>query len=146
DPEQPSRSRHHRAFREADAVALMRQARLKPLRDGLLGQGVPAPQTETYIDQLMEDGAIEWALKLYPASCTAPADTPSVAIPTRYVWGTNDATVGRRAAELTREYVSGRYQFVEIEGGGHFVVDQVPERVSALLIEHIESVGSTPRE
>jgi pimeloyl-ACP methyl ester carboxylesterase len=60
-----------------------------------------------------------------------------VSTPTLYVWGTDDATVGRRAAELTREYVTGPYRFVEVEGAGHFVVDQMPERVSALLLEHI---------
>jgi len=43
-----------------------------------------------------------------------PPPTPRVATPTLYVWGTDDSTVGRRAAEWTREYVSGRYQFVEI--------------------------------
>jgi pimeloyl-ACP methyl ester carboxylesterase len=144
DPEQASRSRHHRAFREADAVARMRQARLRPLRDALLGQGVPESQTEIYIGQLMEDGAIEGAMNWYRASGIAIAETPSVAIPTLYVWGTNDATVGRRAAELTHEYVSGPFEFVEIEGAGHFVVDEMPERVSALLIEHVESVGRMP--
>ncbi|MBV9555795.1 MAG: alpha/beta hydrolase, partial [Pseudolabrys sp.] len=48
-----------------------------------------------------------------------------------------DATVGRRAAELTREYVTGPYTFVEVDGAGHFVVDQEPDRVNALLLEHI---------
>ncbi|MBV9420245.1 MAG: alpha/beta hydrolase, partial [Alphaproteobacteria bacterium] len=36
------------------------------------------------------------------------------------------------------DYVTGPYRFVEIEGAGHFSVDQFPERVSALLIEHIK--------
>jgi pimeloyl-ACP methyl ester carboxylesterase len=142
DPEQSGRSSHHRAFREPDAVARMRQARLKPLRDALLRQGVPQSHTEMYIAQLLEDGAIEGAMSWYRASGIAATETPRVATPTLYVWGTDDSTVGRRAAEWTREYVSGRYQFVEIEGAGHFVVDQMPERVSALLIEHLQSVGA----
>jgi pimeloyl-ACP methyl ester carboxylesterase len=145
DPEQPARSRHHRAFREADAVARMRRARLKPLRDALVAQGVPESHTEMYIRQLMEDGAIEGAMNWYRASGIALAETPSVAIPTLYVWGTQDATVGRRAAELTREYVRARFEFVEIEGAGHFVVDQMPERVSALLIKNVESMGLMSR-
>ena len=145
DPEQPGRSRHHRAFREADAVERMRQARLKPLRDALLGQGVPESHAEIYIDQLMQDGAIEGAMSWYRASDIAAVEAPSVALPTLYVWGTHDATVGRRAAELTRDYVSGRFEFVEIEGAGHFVVDQMPERVSVLLIEHVDSVAGMPR-
>ncbi len=140
DAEQPTRSGHHRAFREADAVARMREARLKPLRDALLRQGVPESDTEIYIGQLMEDGAIEGAMSWYRASNIAASETPPIATPTLYVWGTHDATVGRLAAELTGEYVTGPFKFVEIEGAGHFVVDQMPERVSALLIEHLQSV------
>jgi len=60
-------------------------------------------------------------------------------MPTLYVWGTNDASVGRRAAELTRGFAHGPYKFIEIEGGGHFIVDQMTERVTQLLIEHLRS-------
>jgi pimeloyl-ACP methyl ester carboxylesterase len=137
DKQQSTRSGHHRAFREADAVARMREAKLKPLRDALLRQGVPASDTDAYIAQLMEDGAIEGAMNWYRASGIGQAETPKIGTRTLYVWGTDDATVGRRAAELTAEYVTGPYRFVEIEGAGHFVVDQFPDRVSALLLEHI---------
>jgi pimeloyl-ACP methyl ester carboxylesterase len=140
DAEQPTRSGHHRAFREADAVARMREARLKPLRDALVRQGVPESDTEAYIGQLLEEGAIESAMNWYRASNIAASETPRIATPTLYVWGTNDATVGRLAAELTREYVTAPFKFVEIEGAGHFVVDQMPQRVSALLIEHLRSI------
>jgi pimeloyl-ACP methyl ester carboxylesterase len=137
DSEQSSRSGHHRAFRETDAVSRMRAANLKPLRDALLRQGVPTAETDVYITQLMEDGAIEGAMNWYRASSIAAGETPKIATPTLYVWGTADATVGRHAAELTREYVTGRYRFVEIDGAGHFVVDQEPARISALLLEHV---------
>lgn len=137
DAQQSTRSGHHRAFREGDAVARMRGAKLKPLRDALLRQGVPAADTDVYVTQLLEDGAIEGAMNWYRASGIAAAETPKIATPTLYVWGIEDATVGRRAAELTRECVTGPYRFVEIEGAGHFVVDQEPERVSALLLEHV---------
>ena len=75
----------------------------------------------------------------YRASGIAAASTPVVSVPTLYVWGTQDATVGRRAAELTKDYVSGPYRFVEIEGTGHFTPDQVPERVSDLLLAHLRA-------
>ncbi|HEX2589933.1 MAG TPA: alpha/beta hydrolase, partial [Rhizomicrobium sp.] len=41
DEKQSARSGHHRAFREADAVARMREAKLQPLREALTRQGVP---------------------------------------------------------------------------------------------------------
>jgi pimeloyl-ACP methyl ester carboxylesterase len=139
DTQQATRSGHHRAFRESDAVARMREAKLKPLHDALLRQGVPKSDTDVYLTQLLEHGAIEGAMNWYRASGIGAAETPAIALPTLYVWGTDDATVGRRAAELTRDYVTGPYTFVEVDGAGHFVVDQQPDRISALLLGHLRA-------
>jgi pimeloyl-ACP methyl ester carboxylesterase len=62
-------------------------------------------------------------------------------VSTRYIWGTADASVGRRAAELTEQFVSGPYRFVQIEGGGHFIVDQFPDRIAQLVIAHLRSTS-----
>lgn len=137
DAAQAERSRHHRAFREEGAVARMREAKLTPLREAILAQGVPPIEAGIYMDTLMQPGGIEGAMAWYRASGVAAGDTPAVAAPTLYVWGDNDATVGRRAAELTASYVTGPYRFVTLEGAGHFLVDQFPDRVSELIIEHL---------
>jgi pimeloyl-ACP methyl ester carboxylesterase len=137
DTQQASRSGHHRAFRETDAVARMREAKLKPLRDALARQGVPAVDVDVYCGALMDDGAIEGAMSWYRATGFNAGEVPPVSVRTLYVWGSDDATVGRRAAELTKEYVTGPYRFEEIAGAGHFVVDQYPDKVSALLLAHI---------
>jgi pimeloyl-ACP methyl ester carboxylesterase len=137
DAAQSARSGHHRAFREDDAVARMRAAGLKPLRDAMQNQGVPAVDAEVYCQKLLEPGGIEGAMNWYRASGLQAAETPPIAAPTLYVWGDADATVGRLAAELTREYVTGPYRFEEVAGAGHFVVDQMPARVSELLLSHL---------
>jgi pimeloyl-ACP methyl ester carboxylesterase len=54
---------------------------------------------------------------------------------------TQGATQLIRASELTAEFVRGPYQFVELDGGGHFVVDQFPERIARLLLAHVQSVA-----
>lgn len=54
-----------------------------------------------------------------------------------HVWGDQDATVGRAAAEATAQHVSGPYRFDVLTGVGHFLTDQAPERVSALLLDHV---------
>jgi pimeloyl-ACP methyl ester carboxylesterase len=41
------------------------------------------------------------------------------------------------AAEGTREFVSGPYQFEVLPGVGHFAADQAPDRVAALLLAHV---------
>ena len=143
DKAQVDRSRHHRTFRQDDAIARMRAANLKPFRDAMERQGVPVADAGEYVNVLLEPGAIEGAMNWYRASNIAAATIAPVKAPTLYVWGDQDSTVGRLAAELTAKFVSGPYRFVVIEGGGHFVVEQFPDRVSALLLEHIDSVAST---
>jgi pimeloyl-ACP methyl ester carboxylesterase len=138
DSQQATRSGHHRAFREADAVTRMRTANLKPLRDALVRQGVPAADVDVYCAQLMEPGAIEGAMNWYRATGLNASDVPAVTMRTLYVWGTEDATVGRRAAELTADYVDAPYKFIELAGIGHFSADQDPARVSTLLLDHIQ--------
>ncbi len=138
DTQQASRSGHHRAFRETDAVAGMREANLKPLRDALTRQGVPTSDVDVYCDALLDDGAIEGAMSWYRATGFDAGEVPPVSVRTLYVWGTDDATVGRRAAELTKGYVTAPYRFEEVAGAGHFVVDQFQDKVSRLLLSHIK--------
>jgi pimeloyl-ACP methyl ester carboxylesterase len=38
--------------------------------------------------------------------------------------------------------VKGPYQLVKIDDGGHFIMDQFPDRVAQLLIDHLR--GASP--
>jgi len=144
DAAQAERSRHHRSFQDADAVTRMRAAELKPLRQALETQAVPPASVADYIATLLQPGGIEGAMSWYRAGVGAGlrlADTPPVRAPTLYVWGRNDATVGQRAAELTAEYVTGPYTFAPVDEGTHFVVDQFPQVVTDLVLQHIRANG-----
>jgi pimeloyl-ACP methyl ester carboxylesterase len=144
DAAQSERSGHHRSFQDADAVTRMRAAELKPLRRALETQAVPAASVDDYIATLMQPGGIEGAMSWYRAGAGAGlrlADTPPVNLPTLYIWGRNDATVGQRAAELTAEHVTGPYTFAPVDEGTHFVVDQFPELVAELVLEHARANG-----
>src|SRR6185436_6976224 len=94
---------------------------------------------DVYIRAVSEPGAIEAAMNWYRAGTLAPAEVPAVSVPTLYVWGTADATVGKFAAELTKDYVRGPYRFVAMDGAGHFLVDQFPDDVSTLLLNHLSA-------
>jgi pimeloyl-ACP methyl ester carboxylesterase len=141
DPEQAKRSHHHKAFRQAEAVARLRQDNFKILRAGLEREGIAPETLDAHFRTLGEPGALEAAVNWYRANDIASAAIPPVSVPTLYIWGTADASVGRRAAELTEQFVSGPYRFVAIEGGGHFIVDQFPDRIAELLIEHLRSTS-----
>ena len=58
-------------------------------------------------------------------------------VPTLFIWGDADDTVGRVAAEGTAEFVQAPYRFEVLPGAGHYAPDQAPERVTALLLEHL---------
>jgi pimeloyl-ACP methyl ester carboxylesterase len=137
DAAQGERSRHHRAFQADDAIARMREVNLKPLRESLERQGVPVPDVKIYMSVLLEPGAIEGAMNWYRAGKLAFAETPPITVPTLFVWGRDDATVGPYAAELTAQCVTGPYRFVPVDGGTHFLVDQLPELVSSQILQHL---------
>jgi pimeloyl-ACP methyl ester carboxylesterase len=142
DPAQSDRSRHHRAFNDPDMAARLLADDAKRLRRTLSDQGVSQADIASYLTRLSEPAALEAALNWYRAAQSGGAlasPIPPVRVPTLYVWGDADATVGRVAAETTRQHVTGRYQFEILPGIGHFLTDQAPERVTELLLQHIRS-------
>jgi pimeloyl-ACP methyl ester carboxylesterase len=126
DAAQATRSRHHRGMgpEVADEWSADGSARLRTI---LTGSGVPPADVDAYLSVLGDRAALDAAMSWYRAAQRdtglRAADTPAVVVPTCYVWGTADQTVGRTAAELTAEHVTGPYRFVEIEGAGHFLTD-----------------------
>ncbi len=141
DPEQANRSQHHKSFRQPDAVDRLRQNNFKMLRSALEREGIAPENLDAYFQTLSEPGALEAAINWYRAANIASMQIPPIAVATLYIWGTADPTVGRRAAELTAQFVSGPYRFVQIEGGGHFIIDQFPDRIAQLMIEHLWSTS-----
>ena len=74
---------------------------------------------------------------LVSGAWTHHAPVGPIKVPTLYIWGDADDTVGRMAAEGTGEFIAAPYQFAPLEGVGHFAADQAPERVTALLLQHL---------
>jgi pimeloyl-ACP methyl ester carboxylesterase len=137
DPEQPVRSRHHKAFLKPDAVPKLLAEDAAWLRVRHRAQGIPAAQTEKHLSVLGNAPALEAALAWYRARGTVHRPIPKITVPTLFVWGDADDTVGRMAAEGTGEFIAAPYRFVELPGVGHYAADQVPDRVNALLLEHL---------
>ena len=68
-------------------------------------------------------------------------NVPAVGVPTLFLWGDADATVGRPAAEATADFVTGPYRFEVVPGAGHFLTDQRAELVTRELLAHLEQHG-----
>lgn len=101
-----------------------------------------APDQRGYLATLGDRDALDAAVNWYRAagrSGLRTPDIPAVTVPTLYVWGDADQTVGRAAAEGTRGFVEGPYDFVAVPGVGHFVTDEAPEVFPPLLDAHLRA-------
>ena len=135
--DQKHRSRHHRAFLEPETGKLLLADDAKRLRAGLFGQGVPSEALEQHLSVLGSPAALEAALAWYRSNKGLAADIGSIRVPTLYIWGDADATVGPDAAHGTAEFVSAPFAMEVLPGVGHFVMDQAPARATELLLAHL---------
>lgn len=147
DPAQSERSKHHRAFQDPDSARLLLEDDARRLRGLFDGQAVSRADQDAYLQVLGDEAALDAAINWYRAPVLAggdqplaPKHTPAVSVPTLYIWGDADATVGRTAAEGTGAFVTGRYRFEVLPAVGHFVTDDPADgapRVTELLLEHL---------
>ena len=136
--DQKHRSRHHRAFLEPETGALLLKDNARRLRDGLSGQGVPAAALEEHLSVLGNPEALEAALAWYRSNKGLAADIGTIKVPTLYIWGDADATVGPDAAHGTAAFVSAAYAMEVLPGVGHFVMDQASAKATELLLGHLK--------
>jgi len=137
DGEQARRSRHHTAFLEPDAVDVVLADDAKWLRERLAANGMPASAIAEHLAVLGNKETMEAALAWYRARGAIRGPLGPIRVPTLYIWGDADDTVGRTAAEGTVDFIAAPYRFEVLPGVGHFAADQAPERVSELMLEHV---------
>ena len=109
----------------------------KWLRDRLTANGVPTDAIERHLAVLGNKDAMEAALAWYRARGAIRGPLGPIRVPTLYIWGDADDTVGRVAAEGTVDFIAAPYRFEVLPGVGHFAADQAPERVSELMLAHV---------
>ena len=139
DGEQAHRSRHHKAFLEPGAADVVLADNARWLRERLAAAGVPAASIEQHLGVLGNRQAMEAALAWYRARGAIRGPLGMIDVPTLYIWGDADDTVGRIAAEGTSDFVSAPYRFEVLPGVGHFAADQAPDRVNELLLQHLKA-------
>jgi pimeloyl-ACP methyl ester carboxylesterase len=139
DGDQAQRSRHHKAFLEPDAADVVLANDAKWLRERLAANGVPASAIADHLAVLGNKPAMEAALAWYRARGAIRAPLGPIRVPTLYIWGDADDTVGRVAAEGTHDFIAAPYRFEILPGVGHFAADQAPDRVCELMLEHVRT-------
>lgn len=122
------------------------------LASDLRRTGLPADRVEHYMARLAEPDALTGALNWYRAFSLRRGTWPDPAtddldpawqrdhtstVPTTYVWGGRDPALGRTAAELTADHVSGDYRFVVLEDAGHWIPETHAEVAADLIVERV---------
>ena len=139
DGEQKRRSSHHSRFLDPQAGPDNLADDAKWLRTRLTANGVPPAKIKKHLSVIGNPQAMEAALAWYRARGVTHRSVGPTKVPTLYIWGNADDTVGRAAAEGTVDFIAAPYQFAELQGVGHYPADQVPNKVSDLMLEHLRA-------
>lgn len=135
DPDQQQKAAYIQLFREPGGKAedLLLADAGKRLT-AMYGDAVPIGLVVRYVAHLAEPGALTAALNWYRAMTAKLASTPTVHVPTTFVWGELDMAIGRAAAQACGDFVDADYRFVELDGIGHWVPEQAPDTLAEAII------------
>jgi pimeloyl-ACP methyl ester carboxylesterase len=107
------------------------------LRFLLARSGLGPAWVDAYTRAMGQPGALSAALAWYRAATPFDLRAPRVRVPTLYVWGSGDPTLGARAATATGRFVIGGYRFQVLAGAGHWLPEHHSDELAALLLEHL---------
>ena len=92
--------------------------------------GMTEEEVQRFRREIVDDGALPYALKWYRAIPLVDRRMPpnrKVTVPTTLVWSDRDVALARRGAERTERYVAAPYELVVLEGVTHWIPTQAPE-------------------
>ncbi|MFF0546676.1 alpha/beta fold hydrolase [Nocardia thailandica] len=118
--------------------------RLLRARPGLLDAalartGMPERTRAETRARVVEAGALPGGLNWYRGMLMAvPGGLGRrVRVPVTHVWSTGDAALGRYGADLAGRYAEGDYRLAVLEGVSHWVPDEAPEDLAALVLDRV---------
>ena len=127
--------------------ALLRANGFRFLREFAYGnarKGTFTPKDlRVFVEAFAKPGALTAALNWYRAmfrNGLPPArEYPKIAAPTLVIWGTRDHFLGTGLSRGMRRYFSGPFALRSLEGVSHWVQQEAPARVNALLIRFLRA-------
>jgi pimeloyl-ACP methyl ester carboxylesterase len=134
--DQADRSSYMTLFRAPEAEAAFLDHDAAMLRAAYGGHSPDA--LAEYLRVFGDGAALTGGLNWYRANDFV-AEVGAITAPTMYVWSTDDVALGREAAEGTAAEVEGPYRFEVLEGVSHWIPEDAPEALNALLLDHLQS-------
>jgi pimeloyl-ACP methyl ester carboxylesterase len=101
------------------------------------------PDIDAVIAELERDQSLTPALNYYRATLTPealtgpPIELPPIQSPTMGVWSSNDIALTERQMTGSSQFVKNTFRYERIDGPGHWMQWEAPERVSALLLDFL---------
>ena len=106
------------------------------------------PDHDSVVARLRDPGALTACLGVYrailpPESLLAPpTELPPIQAPTMGVWSTGDLAVTEAAMTGSAAFVAGPWRYERIEGAGHWVQLDAPDKVNRLLLDFLSEVSA----
>lgn len=138
--DQADRSFYMDIFRQDGAELGMLSNDAQGLRMLFMASGMTADEAAPYIAAHSTPEALGAALNWYRAAdVTLIEGLGPITTPTMYGWSTDDAALGREAAEATARFVDGPYRFEVFEGVSHWIPEHGAELLDPVLLDHLGS-------
>jgi len=121
------------------AEALIQRDDWKLFRE-MLGDAV---DRERYIADLARPGALTAGLNWYRANATPKQELertrpfPAVAAATMGIWSSGDNYLTEESMLGSAEHVTGPWRYERVEGAGHWLQLDAPERINELLLDFL---------
>jgi pimeloyl-ACP methyl ester carboxylesterase len=145
DGEQRDKSSYILFFRSPKAEPFFLDNDAAGLRALYTASGLSDEAVEEYVRVLTQPGAMGAALNWYRAADLGLVEgLGPITTPTMYVWSTYDPALGREAAEATAAQVEGPYRFEVLEGVSHWIAEEAPDALNALMLEHLGGASTSP--
>ena len=134
-----SRSRHHKAFLDPDAADPLLADDARWLRERLTAAtACRRTQSRRTLGVLGNKPAMEARLAWYRARGAIRGPLGPIRVPTLYIWGDADDTVGRDGRRGDGRISSPPPIASKSSSDvGHFAAEQAPDRVNELLLSHL---------
>lgn len=101
------------------------------------------PDADAVIAELEENGSLTPGLNwyranLHPRTLVEPApELPKITVPAMGVWSSGDWALTERSMTGSSDYVAAPWRYERLDGPGHWLQWEAPERVNRLLVEFL---------